>query len=101
MKEQTLQIVLRNKKDFDDIIKIRLVEPEYVKMNISKIIKKMTTNIYELKKIRLRNHNVVDILRVKKRKDNFCNKARNISSKSWKIQKPSLEWHIPNFRYKK
>ena len=82
MKEQTLQIVLRNKKDFDDIIKIRLVEPEYVKMNISKIIKKMTTNIYELKKIRLRNHNVVDILRVKKRKDNFCNKARNISSKS-------------------
>ena len=69
MKEQTLQIVLRNKKDFDDIIKIRLVEPEYVKMNISKIIKKMTTNIYELKKIRLRNHNVVDILRVKKRKE--------------------------------
>ena len=64
MKEQILQIVLKNKENKEDIVKIRLVENS--KANVAKILKKIGTQTYQIKKIRIKDHRVIDVLRVQK-----------------------------------
>ena len=61
MKEQILQIVLKNKENKEDIVKIRLVENS--KANVAKILKKIGTQTYQIKKIRIKDHRVIDVLR--------------------------------------
>lgn len=65
MKEKILQIVLQNKESTEDIVKIRLVENS--KANVAKILKKIGTQTsYQVKKIRLRDKRIVEVIKVKK-----------------------------------
>lgn len=65
MKEKTVQLILQNMEDVDDILKIRLVEWEYPKTNLAKILKKLIEKKYQIKKIRLRDFRILDVLKVK------------------------------------
>lgn len=64
MKEQILQIVLQNLENKEDIVKIRLVENS--KANVAKILKKIGNQTYQVKKIRIKDRRVLDVIGVKK-----------------------------------
>lgn len=66
MKEKILQIVLQNKENMNDVLKIRLVETEYIKINLSRILKSLVTQDYKVKNIRIRNGRVVEVIKMKK-----------------------------------
>lgn len=66
MKEKIVQIILQNKENMNDVLKIRLVETEYIKINLSRILKSLVTQDYKVKNIRIRNGRVVEVIKMKK-----------------------------------
>ena len=66
MKEKIVQIILENTEKMDDVLKIRLVETQYIKINLARILNKMIKQSYKMKNIRIKNGRVLEIIKVKK-----------------------------------
>lgn len=66
MKEKIVQIILENTEKMGEILKIRLLESQYSKSNLARILNKMIKQSYKLKNIRLKDGRILEVLKVKK-----------------------------------